>query len=138
VRRWVPCCAARPRSSTPRGVGSNGSAAPWQAGICAAGCLYALDHHVERLAEDHANARLLARGLAQIEGFSVRTPQTNLVFVDTHGTGQTAPELAERLRAEGLLVSTVGPRQMRVCTHLDVSRAEVEEAVSIVRRVLLG
>jgi threonine aldolase len=109
-----------------------------QAGICAAGCLYALDHHVDRLAEDHANAKLLARGLAQIEGFAVRMPQTNLVFVDTHGTGQTAPQLAERLLAQGLLVSTVGGRQMRVCTHLDVSRADVEDAIGIIRRVLLG
>ena len=58
-----------------------------QGGICAAACLYALDHHIERLAEDHENARALARGLAQIPGITVEAPETNLVFFDTEGTG---------------------------------------------------
>ena len=58
-----------------------------QAGICAAACLYALDHNVDRLAEDHANARALARGLAQIPGLVVEEPETNLVFFDTRAPG---------------------------------------------------
>ena len=65
-----------------------------QAGICAAACLYALDHNIDRLADDHANARALARGLAQIPGITVEEPETNLVFFDTTGTGLTADELA--------------------------------------------
>jgi threonine aldolase len=107
-----------------------------QGGISAAACLYALDHHVERLAEDHANARALASGLSQIPGLAVEPPETNLVFFDTEGVGQTAAALAARLRAEGVLVSTMGRTRMRVCTHLDVTRADVEEAVAILRRIL--
>jgi len=109
-----------------------------QAGINAAGCLYALDHNVERLAEDHANARLLARGLAQIEGLAVETPQTNLVYCDTAGADITAEALAARLRAEGVLVSTMGRTRVRLCTHLDVSRTDIDGALSMIRRVLLG
>ena len=65
-----------------------------QGGICAAACLYALDHNVERLAEDHANAKALARGMAQIPGITVEQPETNLVFFDTKGTGMTAAAFA--------------------------------------------
>jgi len=61
-----------------------------QGGICAAACLYALDHHVNRLAEDHENARILARGLAQIPGLRVQWPETNLVFFDTQVSGLDA------------------------------------------------
>jgi threonine aldolase len=109
-----------------------------QAGISAAGCIYALDHHIERLAEDHANARLLARGLAQIEGLAVETPETNLVFFDTEGVGVTAESLAARLRAEGVMVSTMGRTRVRACTHLDVTRADIEAALATIRRVLAG
>jgi len=109
-----------------------------QGGICAAGCLYALDHHIERLAEDHANARLLAAGLAQIPGLAVQTPETNLVFFDTEGVGLSAATLAARLRAEGVLISTMGPTRMRACTHLDVTRHDVEETLSVLRHVLAG
>ena len=59
-----------------------------QAGICAAACIYALDHHVDRLADDHANARALARGLAQIAGFEVQQPETNLVFFKSRRIGR--------------------------------------------------
>ena len=72
-----------------------------QAGICAAACLYALDHNVDRLAEDHANAKALARGLRQMPGVAVEEPETNLVFFDTAGAGRRAAELSERLRAAG-------------------------------------
>ena len=92
----------RRSSSTPPGAGSSGSAASMrQAGICAAACLYALDHNIDRLAEDHANARALARGLAQIPGMTVEEPETNLVFFDTRGTGLTAEALAERCGRKG-------------------------------------
>ncbi len=109
-----------------------------QAGICAAACLYALDHNIERLAEDHDNARVLARGLAQIDGLSVADPETNLVFIDTTRSGIAADELAARARRLGLALSVTGPWLARACTHLDVGRDGVEEAVAIVRRALSG
>jgi threonine aldolase len=107
-----------------------------QAGLCAAGCLYALDHHVDRLAEDHINAASLARGLAQIEGIRVQTPQTNLVFFDTEATGRTSGEIATALRHQGVMVSTMGRYRGRACTHLDVNAAGIEEALAVFRRVL--
>jgi threonine aldolase len=107
-----------------------------QAGICAAACLYALDENVDRLAEDHANARTLARGLAQVPGLVVEEPETNLVFFDTRGTGLTADALAERVRREGVSISTVGPYRMRACTHLDVDAAGVALAVRTIGQVL--
>ncbi|HET6183842.1 MAG TPA: threonine aldolase family protein [Acetobacteraceae bacterium] len=107
-----------------------------QAGMCAAACLYALDHNVERLAEDHANARALARGMAQIEGIRVETPETNLVFFDTRETGRTATELAAALRTEGVLISVTDHWRGRACLHLDISAAQVEEALAVMRSVL--
>jgi threonine aldolase len=106
-----------------------------QAGICAAACLYALDHNVERLAEDHANARALGAGLAKVPGLAVEPVHTNLVFVDTSGTGIEAAELARRARDHGVLVSVMGRYRMRACTHLDVDAAGIEEAVQVIRTV---
>jgi threonine aldolase len=106
-----------------------------QAGICAAACLYALDHHVERLAEDHANARALARGLAGIPGVVVEEPETNLVFFDVRGTGTTVEELQAKLRLRGVAVSVLGGR-LRACTHLDVTAPMIEEAVAEIRAAL--
>ena len=106
-----------------------------QAGICAAACLHALDHHVDRLAEDHANARALARGLRQIPGVVVEEPDTNLVFFDVRGAGTSGTELQERLRMRGIAVSGLGGR-LRACTHLDVSAPMIEEAVGAIREAL--
>jgi threonine aldolase len=107
-----------------------------QAGICAAACLYALDCNIDRLAEDHANALVLARGLAQVPGLLVEEPETNLVFFDTSGTGLTADALAERVRREGVWVSTVGAYRVRACTHLDVDAAGVASAVQVISRAV--
>jgi threonine aldolase len=107
-----------------------------QAGICAAACLYALDHNVDRLAEDHDNAQALACGLAQVPGLTVEEPETNLVFFDTRGTGLTADALAERVRQLGIKVSTVGPYRMRACTHLDVDAAAIELAMQVFAEVV--
>src|ERR1700688_4366629 len=104
-----------------------------QGGICAAACTYALDHNIDRLAEDHANARVLARGLAQVPGLIVEEPETNLVFFDTRGAGVTADELADLIRRDGVQVSTVGKYRVRACTHLDVDRAGVELAILVIR-----
>jgi threonine aldolase len=106
-----------------------------QAGICAAACLHALDHHVDRLAEDHANAKALARGLAQMPGMAVEQPDTNLVFFDPSGTGIPAAEFVARLRMEGVQLSMLGGR-VRACTHLDVTAAMIEESLGLARAVL--
>jgi threonine aldolase len=106
-----------------------------QAGLCAAGCLYALDHHVERLAEDHANAKALARGLAQMPGMKVEAPDTNLVFFDPSGTGVATAELVKRARMEGVQLSMLGGR-IRACTHLDVTAPMIEEALQVLRAAI--
>ena len=107
-----------------------------QGGIVAAGCLYALDHHIDRLAEDHANAARLARALAQVPGLVVEAPETNLVYIDTSGTGHTADAVAAAARLEGLLVSVMGRHRVRACTHLDVNAVMIDEAVSVLRQVV--
>jgi threonine aldolase len=109
-----------------------------QAGICAAACLYALDHNVDRLADDHANAAALARGLSQLPGLAVEEPETNLVFFDTRGSGMTADGFAEAARRQGIMVSTVGLYRVRACTHLDVARADIDTALSAFAAVLPG
>lgn len=106
-----------------------------QAGILAAAALYAIEHNVERLAEDHANARLLAEGLAAIPGIRLdpRTVQTNIVIFELDESCPPAADLAERLRARGVGVLATGPRQIRAVTHLDVSRAQIEQAIAVFR-----
>jgi threonine aldolase len=108
-----------------------------QAGILAAACLYALDHHLARLAEDHENARVLARRLAEIPGVRLELDrvQTNMVYADLP---VEAPALVPRLRAAGLLVNSVGPHALRLVCHLDVDRAGCERAADILRASLEG
>ncbi len=106
-----------------------------QSGIIAAGAIYALEHNVERLAEDHANAQLLARGLAEIEGISVEPVETNLVFFKLAGFAVTGQVFNEALMKHGLRVSVSGPTRLRAVTHLDVSSAQIEEALEIFHRV---
>jgi threonine aldolase len=106
-----------------------------QGGMNAAACIYALQHNIDRLAEDHANAAALARGMGQIQGVTVEPPETNLVFFDTSGTGLTAAEFAARLRPHGITISVSDRFRGRACTHLDVSAAQIEEAVAIMRQV---
>ena len=104
--------------------------------MCAAACLYALEHNIDRLAEDHANAKSLARGMAQIPGITVETPETNLVFFDTQGTGMTADTFAGKLRKEGVLVSTSGKYRGRACLHLDVTASHVDSALSVMKQTV--
>src|SRR5258708_5023740 len=78
-----------------------------QAGICAAACVYALDHHVDRLADDHANARALARGLSQINGMDVPEAETNLLFFNTHRAGVSGEKMVAALRQRGVLLATM-------------------------------
>lgn len=104
-----------------------------QAGIIAAACLHALDHHVDRLAEDHDNARRLADGLGGIDGIRVAdgVPESNMVFFDTAALGITNRDFLELLRARGVKMSAVGKR-IRAVTHLDVDSDDVERAVAAV------
>jgi threonine aldolase len=103
-----------------------------QAGVLAAAALYALDHHVERLAEDHAHARVLAEGLQGLPGVSVVRPQSNIVFVDL-AVDKPADTVA-RLRERGVLAT--GLYKLRLVTHLDVGRSEIDRALVILRDVL--
>ena len=107
-----------------------------QAGLLAAAASYALDHHVERLAEDHALARRLAEGLAGIEGLVVEPPQTNIVFADLQGAaaerGKGGNELLAHLKSQHILAT--GLYRLRFVTHLDVDAPGVDRAVDAVRR----
>jgi threonine aldolase len=105
-----------------------------QAGICAAACVYALDHHVDRLADDHANARALARGLSQINGVEVQQPETNLVFFNPGGAGVSGDKMVEALRQRGVLLAMMDGR-IRACTHLDVTASMIDETVGLVREI---
>ena len=107
-----------------------------QAGIIAAAGLYALDHHVDRLAEDHERARELARGLAELPGVAVDADRvdTNIVIFDVRGTGLNADEFAARaLASHGVRFSSVGPTTVRAVTHLDVPEGGIQRALDAAR-----
>lgn len=105
-----------------------------QSGILAAAALYALDHHVARLAEDHAAAKKLAAALANTPGISVdmEAVQTNMVFFDVDPALGSAAQFCERLKGAGLWVLPTAPHRIRAVLHLDVSRADVDRAISII------
>jgi threonine aldolase len=105
-----------------------------QAGVLAAAAIYALDHHVQRLAEDHDNAKRLAVGLRAIPGIRVDPLpiETNLVFFHLEPGPLTAAMLIERLRLRGILVGSAGPYSIRAVTHLDVTAADVQQAIEAV------
>ncbi len=100
-----------------------------QAGVIAAAGLIALEKMPARLHEDHANARLLAESLSQIPGVSIDLPtvETNIVIFRLKG-GQSADELVRRLKARGILISSVGPDAIRLVTHHDVDRVACSAA----------
>jgi threonine aldolase len=107
-----------------------------QAGILAAGALYALRHHRHRMAEDHANARKLAEGLARIKGVELATfpPETNIVRFKT--PGRNAPSLVTALKERQVLVFDTGPDSVRAVTHLDVTTADIERAIEALAQVM--
>lgn len=110
-----------------------------QAGIPAAACLYALDHHIDRLADDHANARAFAAAIADIPGIAIdaSTVETNLVFFDVDPRLGTAEQLSQALLSRDVRMNPAGGKyRMRACTHLDVDRAGVLRAAEAVRECL--
>lgn len=103
-----------------------------QAGVLAAAGLYALEHHIDRLAQDHALARRLADGLRGIDGIAFEEPQTNFVFVDLTGPArERAAEFLPHLQRHGVLAT--GLYRLRFATHLDVDAAGIDRAVAAVR-----
>lgn len=111
-----------------------------QAGILAAAGLYAVRHHVERLAEDHARARMLAEVIAEAAPRVVdpAAVETNIVPLDLTSSAYDAATLAAAARAEGVLLSVVGARRVRLVTHLDVDDAAFRRAGAVVARLLAG
>lgn len=123
-----------------------------QAGILAAAGLYAMDHHIERLAEDHDNANLLARGVAKIDGLTCPQAEvpitgawTNLVYFTVDGPAIGRPqfdavELSKQLKAHGVLAHALGSdgKQMRMVTHINVNSSDIETALAKLRSCLTG
>ena len=101
-----------------------------QSGILAAAALYALDHNVARLQDDHDNAKRFASRIAEIPGIRLAYDEvpTNLVFFDVSGTGLTAPQISKKLTAQGIRIGAESDARMRAVLHLDVTRAGVDEA----------
>ena len=103
-----------------------------QAGGLAAAATFALDHHIERLADDHALAKRLAAGLANIEGLTVEPPQTNIVFVDLTGAAKAQSAALLAHLAENHILAT-GLYRLRFVTHLDVDASDIDKAVSVIQ-----
>jgi threonine aldolase len=109
-----------------------------QAGVAAAGALFALENHVERLADDHRNAQVIAQAVADTPGLQLDPleVETNLVFFRVARELGTAKDVAAALRARGVLVGPTAPQTIRACTHLDVSAAQAERAAEVLRQAV--
>jgi threonine aldolase len=108
-----------------------------QAGILAAAALYAIDHNIERLAEDHENARRLAEAIAELPGIRLDpgTVETNIVIFEVEPRLGTAEEVIRRLRERDVWMLATGPTSIRAVTHLDVSRAQTDRAIQVFREI---
>lgn len=108
-----------------------------QAGYLAGACLYALESHIDRLAEDHANAQLIAQAAAEVPGLKLIPPrvETNLVWFEVDPRIGSAKDVAERLKASGVLVAPLGKDVIRAVTHLDVSRQQCRMAADMIRKL---
>jgi threonine aldolase len=108
-----------------------------QVGIIAAAGIYALDHHIERLREDHQNAKRLAAGLKEFKGVSIdpKHVETNIVIFDVANAKMTAAKVAEAMKKEGILIHAFGKMQIRLVTHLDVTADDIEKALKAFGKV---
>ena len=108
-----------------------------QAGIIAAAGIYALDHHIERLREDHQNAKNLAVALKEFKEVSIdpKHVETNIVIFDVANSGMTAAQVAEAMKKEGILIHAFGKTQIRMVTHLDVAAEKIEVALRALHKV---
>jgi len=111
-----------------------------QAGVLAAAGLYALEHHVERLADDHRRAARLARQLAAVPGLLVdlESVETNMVYVDVAGTGLDAAGFLERLEPHDVLPVLIGPTTLRAVTHLEIDDEGIDRAIAAFAEVAAG
>ena len=113
-----------------------------QSGLLAAAALHALDHHIDRLAQDHANARRLAEGAVRIPGLSVAVPAehtpTNMVFLHIDHSRGTAQRLSEQLASRGILTLALDPQRLRFVTHLDVRTEDIDHAIEGIRIAMQG
>ena len=111
-----------------------------QVGVIAAAGLIALEKMTARLEEDHANAQLIARGLAEIPGVKIdpERVQTNIVIFDIAQTGKETTELSAKLKMRGVLANGINQREMRIVTHKDVSRSDCESALGAIREASLS
>ena len=126
-------CGSRELIARARRIRKMAGGAMRQAGLLAAAASYALDHQVERLADDHALALRLAQGLAGIEGLQVEAPHTNIVFVDLSGAArEQSAALLQHLLAQG--VQATGLYRLRFVTHLDVDAAGIDLAIGAIRQ----
>jgi threonine aldolase len=109
-----------------------------QVGILAAAGIYALDHHIERLKEDHQNAKRLALGLKEMKNISIDPEhvETNIVLFDVARTGMTALQVRDGIKKEGVLIHAFGKTLIRLVTHLDVSKEEIEVALKAFKKVI--
>ena len=109
-----------------------------QSGILAAAGLYALDHHVARLADDHANARLIAERLAGLSGvlIDLATVETNIIVFRLAAGMPDAAAIAAQAKEAGVLVSALGPHTVRAVTHRDVSREACGRAADLLAAVI--
>ncbi len=108
-----------------------------QVGILAAAALYALENNVERLADDHKNAQMLATGLAKIKGFQINPEhvETNILVFDVSESGFSVTDVLNKLKAKGVLMVPFGHTLARAVTHLDVSREDIETAIRVVHEL---
>lgn len=111
-----------------------------QAGIVAAAALYAIEHNIDRMAEDHANALVFAERIAEIDGIVLdpERVETNLVFFEVEPAYGTAAQLSAALRSRGVKINPTGAQQLRGCTHLDVDREGVLRAAQAIQECLSG
>jgi threonine aldolase len=109
-----------------------------QAGILAAAGIYALDHNISRLKEDHAKAKFLATELSKVPSFSIdmESVQTNIIIIDLQKSGKRPEEVLSQLREKGVLLTVGNYMGIRAVTHMDVSMEDVQRAAHIIQETI--